>query len=944
MKLNFKISYKTGIDILILLLVLGFLANYFEPEYMFSPTTTTGGDMGSHVVLSHYLHNDLLPRGWLRGWYPNWLGGMPIFQFYFVLPYLMIALLSYLIPHAIAFKLVSVSGIFLLPVSLYLCLRILKYKFPAPILAATFSLFFLFLENFSQWGGNIKSTLAGQFPHGISLAFLFVALAATYAATRKYQLGWAVLASVLWSLVVLNHIYTFLILVTSSTYFLFEAVWKKQAKSIIILLGIGVLCLLLSGFWLIPLLSKLAYTSAPKDVFFGYPNLRPAYLAHFLFFYICSVLAVLIGFIRRDGRMLFLLYSGAASIALIMFGADLHFLYVRFIPYLYILPLILSAIGISEIVRRLRGVHLIPIIFALVTIVLINAGPAPLLGDWSESNKYIPQRTIEIQNWIRWNYRGLESKNRWVELKDLLDYIRSLPQDGRIDVEHANYNFFGTPRVFEASPMFTEKPVLEALIFESSLAFPFFFYIQEEVSERTWWPGFSIKHPGFNLSQGLKDLELYNVQIFLAYTSYTKEFAREHPGFRFLKTSGDFEVYAINEESTYVRLMEKWPILVETDDWRPIAFNWMESGRRDVFLAFTDDVEEVDRRFFSRIISEEDKISEGTDFGDDWLKEMDEAESVPQDCQIQESVEAHEINIKTNCISRPLLVKVNYFPNWKVEGASKVYLVTPTLMLIFPEQENVRLYFGWLGSDIIGVAATWVGIIIIVYLLLSQKKRFRKRMHDPLVKKVMKWRLTKKIKSLTKRIEKSLIKFWGRIAENKRAFAIILVVFFVGAYILQGLAKDNSCNQSCRMKGFGRGVTQNPQIDFFQVGFNYPSEQQRHNFRCTALCDESRPDFVYVINGEIEFTMKVAPNQPNNLTLTVLDSGACRTGDLYVNERFVKKIKGDGTRGRTTESIILPREALQKQTITIRITHSDKECYGWDIYKVKTEVAECNCV
>ncbi|MFH1722258.1 MAG: hypothetical protein ABH950_06620 [Candidatus Altiarchaeota archaeon] len=128
----------------------------------------------------------------------------------------------------------------------------------------------------------------------------------------------------------------------------------------------------------------------------------------------------------------------------------------------------------------------------------------------------------------------------------------------------------------------------------------------------------------------------------------------------------------------------------------------------------------------------------------------------------------------------------------------------------------------------------------------------------------------------------------------------------------------------------------NPRIiDIFNMGYYNRREKAEHNFLCTAVCDESRKDFIYLQGGEIQFSMKVETNQPNNLTLTVLDAGACRTGDVIVNDRFVKRVEGNGTRGKIKESIPLPKEALTQPKIDVRIRHGNLECFGWDIYQAE---------
>jgi hypothetical protein len=70
----------------------------------------------------------------------------------------------------VAFKLVTVAGTFLLPLTTALALRGLGYASPVPALGAVASLIFLFNEGNSMWGGNIPSTLAGEFAHSLGFA------------------------------------------------------------------------------------------------------------------------------------------------------------------------------------------------------------------------------------------------------------------------------------------------------------------------------------------------------------------------------------------------------------------------------------------------------------------------------------------------------------------------------------------------------------------------------------------------------------------------------------------------------------------------------------------------------------------------------------------------------------------------------------------------------
>ena len=93
---------------------------------MLSQTTTSGGDMGAHHYPAWYMHTYLLPHFKLTGWTMQWYAGMPMFTFYLPLPFAMIGLLAFFIPYTVAFKLVTILGVFALPVVAFAYGRLLR--------------------------------------------------------------------------------------------------------------------------------------------------------------------------------------------------------------------------------------------------------------------------------------------------------------------------------------------------------------------------------------------------------------------------------------------------------------------------------------------------------------------------------------------------------------------------------------------------------------------------------------------------------------------------------------------------------------------------------------------------------------------------------------------------------------------------------------------------
>ena len=149
---------------------------WLHPSEIFSPATPTGGDMGAHVWGPVYLRDVLLPSGSLRGWTTEWYAGMPAMQFYMVVPYLLIVALDWVLPFGIAFKLVAVSGVVSIPAAAWLMGRLAGWARPLRMLLPVALLLFVFDVNFTIYGGNAASTLAGEFAFSIALSASLVYL------------------------------------------------------------------------------------------------------------------------------------------------------------------------------------------------------------------------------------------------------------------------------------------------------------------------------------------------------------------------------------------------------------------------------------------------------------------------------------------------------------------------------------------------------------------------------------------------------------------------------------------------------------------------------------------------------------------------------------------------------------------------------------------------
>jgi hypothetical protein len=157
------------VEFLVVLSVIYVTIWSLHPALVFSSTTITGGDTGSHFAVPAYLHSqgnifNLTP------WYPGWLGGIPAYTYYWILPDYLASLASYVINFAVAFKLATILGSVLMPITAYTLGKLFKAPRPIPAALAMATLPFLFDASFTIDGGNLFSTMAGEYAFSLSLA------------------------------------------------------------------------------------------------------------------------------------------------------------------------------------------------------------------------------------------------------------------------------------------------------------------------------------------------------------------------------------------------------------------------------------------------------------------------------------------------------------------------------------------------------------------------------------------------------------------------------------------------------------------------------------------------------------------------------------------------------------------------------------------------------
>jgi 6-pyruvoyl-tetrahydropterin synthase-like protein len=695
-----------------------------------SRTTAAGGDMGSHHYVATFLREELLPRGRVSGWAPGWFGGIPMLTFYFPLPYVLIALLTAPLGDQVAFKLVTALGLLALPVTCWAAFRVLRLREPAPLLAACAATVFLFMaqvtpsQQFTIWGGNIASTMAGEFPFSISFALLPLALAVLWRVCEDGK-GWRA-AALLVSAVVLSHILTTIVLVLGATVLVLRRPLAAAVASFRRLAGVMLVAFCLTAFWGLPFLLRVQYTAHFRwTQLSAYSLLVPSEIRPYL---VLTLVGLVVAVARGERRVL--LYAWPAAVAAFVFVAlarvapEAALWNARMLPFIYLFSLLIAAYGASvaagwlaEWLQRETGA---PVRLAWLAVVVAMV-LVPVVGSWRHRG-FIP-------GWAKYNYSGFEVKEGWPEARALFQTLEGLPA-GRVMWEfNRDYERFGTTRTLENVPVFGGQPTMEGLLIESSINAPFHFINQAETSETATQAVPGVDYPGFDFATGLRHLRLFGVRYYVAYDACRKtpesawqacaEIGMQDQEMQaaaaaklpVVASTGRFTIYEVGD-GDLVEVPRFKPVLFDHPDWRANGLTWYRNPDwLDTPLVFASKDDRAARAAFA-------------ESGPLPLKSLPrEPLDRPGTMPASSSRTGDVVSFTTDRVGEPHVVKVSWFPNWRVEGAKGPWLVSPGLMVVVPTQAEVRLVYRDTPVDLAGKALTVVGIAALLVPAVLRRRR-----------------------------------------------------------------------------------------------------------------------------------------------------------------------------------------------------------------------------
>ena len=672
---------------------------FLRIELVFSDLLPTGGDMGAHIVPTKFFVTELFNNFKLSGWSQDWFAGYPVYYFYFPLPPIITSLLNFIFPFSISFKTMVLISQVLLVVSIEMLMRKNSREFS--FYGFGVGLLYLLTESFTIFGGNLASSLAGQYSFTYSIAFGNLSIFYLVKSKYKYSIE---IAALLIGLSVLSHLIPFMIYLPIFAFYFVKSDIKiyKKISAFLFFLFVAVR-------FSIVLFLNLEFTT--NMTYTPYSQLSDLVKSDVLPLVIGTAIYIISSKSKTSLKAIsgFEIYLLFISIYLFFYGPESALWNGRIVPFfnlgIIILFFNLLHFDIKTLTKKIQGKY--PL---LLFILLINSYFMYLYySKWGNtysittisvilivlvmflisinSRNFLFYTTIVsltfgtlsyLPHWLNWNFSGYESKSNWTDITTLYEGLDTL-EPGRIMWEpNSDLNKYGTPMVLMTIPMFTDHQSVEGLYFDSSITTPFHFLTVSGLAERPSNPVGGLTYINGEFDKGFRLMEDLGVDYFIAYTSSIKDKANKDENFNFLFSNEVFNVYSINTEK--VELVGDNLYIFESPDFYERLRNAvLRAGSEQSFFesAYKNFKDELNYKI---------------------IENYDESYADPSDKNTallisDLNIQNELITFKTNKPNQLHLIKVSYFPNWKIKNGYGPFRISPSFMAVIPKDEFVEIKF-----------------------------------------------------------------------------------------------------------------------------------------------------------------------------------------------------------------------------------------------------------
>ncbi|MFM7253563.1 MAG: hypothetical protein ACKO27_10930, partial [Ilumatobacteraceae bacterium] len=345
------------------------------------------------------------------------------------------------------------------------------------------------------------------------------------------------------------------------------------------------------------------------------------------------------------------------------------------------------------------------------------------IGGWDPITLSPTSEDAVSDGWTRYNFGGYEGRPAYGEYKALVDTMARLGDTrgcGRALWENnSETGAYGTTMALMLLPHWTDGCIgsSEGLFFEASGSTPYHFLAAAAMSKNSSNPVRELRYVDNDASVGVPMLQKMGIRYLMVFTADARREADANDDLTLVDEAGPWNIYEVADSDLVVPL-DIQPVVVNerSGDQRErsleLGASWFQNTDEWAALpAFDgpDDWDRIDAIVDASRMSLEPKRVEVLVPG-----QMIQPKPMPAVEVSNVVIGDQSVDFEVSQPGVPVLVKISYFPNWRVEGAEGPFRVAPNFMVVVPTSTSVRMEYGMGSIDWIAYLLTLIGIGLLV--------------------------------------------------------------------------------------------------------------------------------------------------------------------------------------------------------------------------------------
>lgn len=362
-------------------------------------------------------------------------------------------------------------------------------------------------------------------------------------------------------------------------------------------------------------------------------------------------------------------------------------------------------------------------------------------------------------------YQGYENLGaNWVDYSQIIEVMKQVGVDhgcGRAQWEaEGEQRRWGTSMALMLLPYWTDSCIgsMEGLYFESSPTTPYHWMNTSLLSKAPSNPQRELPYQGLNVAEGVKKLQQWGVRYYMAFSPAAIAQADQVADLQLLKTAKyqrvclDPEVLALSCPSMWKIYLVQGSEIVEALRVEPAVVNgtkqnqtggWLDlaaaqySGRVSSDVPFAAD----GPTSWQRIQVASSRSRAEPTYGNTVSLSVPTATPLPR-AVVSNVVTSFSgkapkgnpgtVSFTVDKVGVPVVIKMSYFPNFRVKGADGPYRLAPNMMVVVPTANDVSMTFNRDRNDYIGIVAGLGGLSLLLVLRRQDRRRWREsRLSSP---------------------------------------------------------------------------------------------------------------------------------------------------------------------------------------------------------------------